>query len=262
MVKINLEICVGCGACAADCLGKKIEITDKRAVVKEPCLQCGHCVAVCPVNAVSIPEYDMADVEEWPVGEMNLSAETLLRTMKFRRSIRKYTKETVSPEKLEKLVQAGRYAATAKNLQDCHFVIVQKNLSRLKELVWNHIDRITAVPGGMDQNLLPYAEFNERRKKDPADDYLFRNAPAVIYIFSERGWDAGMAAQNMELMAVAEGMGVLYNGFLARISDRNTELKEWFGLSGKPVAACMLVGFPEVTYRRTAPRRAANVRLL
>ena len=25
-------------------------------------MQCGHCVAVCPVKAVSIPEYDMADV--------------------------------------------------------------------------------------------------------------------------------------------------------------------------------------------------------
>ena len=262
MVRIDSELCVGCGVCVSDCLGNLISLKGGKASMAGPCLLCGHCVAVCPVNAVSIPEYDMDDVEEWPAGEERLSAETLLRTMKFRRSIRRYTEEKIGRETLERLVQAGRYAATAKNLQDCHFVIVQKELPRLKELVWSHIDGLTAVSEGMDPNLLPYAGFNERRKKDPADDYLFRNAPAVIYIFSERGWDAGMAAQNMELMAVAEGLGVLYNGFLARISDRNEKLKEWFGLSGKPVAACMLAGFPEVTYRRTAPRRAANVVLL
>lgn len=262
MVTIDQKLCIGCGACVKDCLGAYITLTDKKASVKGPCLKCGHCVAVCPVNAVSIPEYDMDDVEECRWETAPIDAEALLRTIKSRRSIRRYKPEKVSEKKLQKLVQAGRYAATAKNLQDCHFVIVQKDLEKLKRLVWEQIDRLTAASDELEPELLPYAGFNERRKKDPEDDYLFRNAPAVIYIFSERGLDAGLAAENMELMAVAEGMGILYNGYLARISDQNTELKEWFGLTGKKIAACMLAGFPDVTYKRTAPRRRANVVLL
>ena len=65
MVTIDSNLCMGCGMCAADCIGKNILIEDGKAVVKKECFLCGHCVAICPVGAVSIPEYDMEDVEEY-----------------------------------------------------------------------------------------------------------------------------------------------------------------------------------------------------
>ena len=63
MIKIDLEKCIGCGMCSADCLAMNIEIKDGKASIKKECIQCGHCVAICPVGAVSIPEYEMEDVE-------------------------------------------------------------------------------------------------------------------------------------------------------------------------------------------------------
>ena len=63
MVFIDQDKCIGCGACAADCVGSRIELIDGTAHIKGPCILCGHCVAICPVSAVSIPEYDMEDVE-------------------------------------------------------------------------------------------------------------------------------------------------------------------------------------------------------
>ena len=65
------------------------------------------------------------------------------------------------------------------------------------------------------------------------DDYLFRNAPVVLYITSDWPLDAGLAAQNIETMAVSMGMGALYNGYLARITDCNMEAKKWLGIGGK-----------------------------
>ena len=38
-------------------------------------------------------------------------------------------------------------------------------------------------------------------------DFLFRNAPAVAFVAAERADDAGLAAQNMELVAASLGLG-------------------------------------------------------
>ena len=69
----------------------------------------------------------------------------------------------------------------------------------------------------------------------------------------------GRAAQNIENMAVSMGMGALYNGYLARVVDDNKELKEWLGIGEQTIKACMLLGYPAKTYKRTAPRREANL---
>ncbi len=260
MVKIDQEKCIGCGRCAEDCIALNIKLKEKKAKIKQECFQCGHCVAVCPVGAVSIPEYDMADVEEYKAEQFCLEPEKVLRSIKFRRSIRSYKPETVKQSDLEQLVQAGRYTATAKNNQDCWFIFVQNNLEQLKSMVWDYIDDMEKREGrNIDRELLPYVSFNRRRKANKKDDYLFRNAPVVLYITSDWSLDAGLAAQNIENMAVSLGMGALYNGFLARISDANAELKTWLGIEGKTIKACMLLGYPDRSYVRTAPRREANV---
>lgn len=260
MVKVDQEKCVGCGMCAADCLAFNIVVEAKKAKVKGDCLQCGHCVAVCPVNAVSIPEYDMDEVEEYEEGSFELNPEELLHAIKFRRSIRFYKPEKVEQKVLEQLLQAGRYTATAKNTQNCHFVFVQKEREELKDRVWNYIDEMEQREGRhIAKELLPYVAFNRRRKANAEDDYLFRNAPVILFITTDYPLDAGLAAQNIENMAVSLGMGALFNGFLQRIVNANEELKEWLGIGGKHIEACMLLGYPARYYARTAPRREANV---
>lgn len=260
MVYIHSDICIGCGKCAADCIALNIEIKEKKASVRKDCFLCGHCVAICPVGAVSIPEYDMEDVEEYDSQSFHLDPGQVLHSIKFRRSIRSYKGKKVEQEVLAQLLQAGRYTATAKNNQDCCFVFVQKELEQLKAMTWEYIENRTKEQGrNLDKAMVPYAVFNRRRKADPADDYLFRNAPVVLFITSDWPLDAGLAAQNIETMAVAMGLGVLYNGFLAGITEANTELKKWLGIEGRTVKACMLLGYPDRSYARTAPRREAQV---
>ena len=259
MVRINGEKCIGCGKCAEDCLALNIEVR-KTASVQGACIQCGHCVAVCPTGAVAIPEYDMDDVEEYRPDDFCLDPGQVLRSIKFRRSIRSYKQKKVPENDLELLVQAGRYTATAKNCQSNGFVIIQDGLEQLKQMVWDYIDEIEKRDGqNIAPELRPYIGFNHRRKADPADDYLFRNAPVVLFITSDYVLDAGLAAQNMETMAVSLGMGVLYNGYLARIADTNEALKGWLGIENRTIRACMLVGYPDRSYVRTAPRKTADV---
>ena len=106
---------------------------------------------------------------------------------------------------------------------------------------------------------MPYIAFNRRRKIDPSDDFLFRDAPAVLFITSDWPLDAGLAAQNIETMAVSLEMGVLYNGYLVRIAEKDEELKKWLGIEKETIKACMLLGYSAKCYLRTAPRRNPRV---
>lgn len=261
MVQIDSKKCVGCGLCAADCISLNIQVEAGKANVQDACFLCGHCVAICPKNAVSISEYDMEDVENYEEGKFTLEADQFLRSIKFRRSIRDFKQQKVEQKVLEQLLQAGRYTATAKNSQNCCFVFVQEKRDELKQDLWEFIDqRVQEQAGQIVQDLIPYAAFNERRKADPQDDYLFRNAPVVLYITAEYALDAGLAAQNIENMAAAMGMGALYNGYLANITNQDQKVKEWLGIADKEIRACMLLGYPGRSYWRTAPRREADVR--
>ncbi|MBQ5702715.1 MAG: nitroreductase family protein, partial [Peptococcaceae bacterium] len=133
MILIDKERCVGCGLCAADCITVNLQLVNGKAEVKGGCLECGHCVAICPQNAVSIPEFDMADVSAC---RMELDADVLLQAIKGRRSIRNYQAKKVEKDKLHLLAEAGRYTATAKNTQGCRFVLVQDELDTFKDMIW------------------------------------------------------------------------------------------------------------------------------
>jgi nitroreductase len=63
----------------------------------------------------------------------------------------------------------------------------------------------------------------------------------------------------MELMACAQGLGVLYSGFLTR-ACASKKIKAAVGIpEGKEVLTVLLVGYPDVKYRRTAPRKKADI---
>ena len=147
LIEIDAGRCIGCGKCVADCVGSNLLVEDGTARVKGRCILCGHCVAVCPTAAVSIPGYDMADVEpSAPAGE-TIDAADLLRAIKSRRSVRSFKPEPVGRQELEFVLQAGRYTATAKNAQGCRFVVVQDDLAELKRLVWDGIEELACAAG-------------------------------------------------------------------------------------------------------------------
>jgi UDP-glucose 4-epimerase len=64
-VKVDEEMCVGCGECKEVCVFKGMEMIDDNAQVnQERCLGCGRCEEVCPNNAISIEFSNPRDIEE------------------------------------------------------------------------------------------------------------------------------------------------------------------------------------------------------
>lgn len=264
MVEINEELCIGCGKCVNDCISGILRLKNGVARARIACIACGHCVAVCPVNAVSIPEYDMEEVEKYSKGLFELDIDQFIRVIKFRRSIRNYQERKVEKEKLDKIVQAGRYTATAVNYQDCRFIVVQEQLEQLKDMIWEGIEGLFSIDdtemSEFDKKYIEaYKGFYNRHKRNPKDDYLFRNAPVVLFVAADILVDAGLASQNMELAAIAQGLGMLYNGYLVRVVAMNEKVKEWLGVDSKQLVTCMLLGYPNISYQRTAPRRKGDI---
>jgi nitroreductase/NAD-dependent dihydropyrimidine dehydrogenase PreA subunit len=270
MIVINGEKCIGCGSCVKDCSPNNIEIVDSKARVKNAtCLECGHCIAVCPMNIVSSDEYDMSDVKEYDKNTFDIKPENLLNFIKFRRSIRQFKNQPIEDEKLLKIIEAGRFTATAANSQKVSYVVVrEKNIPELRRLALESLcDSIKATSLQSQQNpaIARYAqrfmEMYESDKKEPGkNDGLFFNAPAVILIAADSAVDAALAASNMELMTFALGLGTFYSGFLMRAVQGSAKISNFLGLAdSQSVKVCLVLGYPDVTYLRTVPRKSANI---
>lgn len=260
MVDLDRERCTGCGVCIGDCIANNLKIMDGKAAVIGKCINCGHCVAVCPVNAVSVPEYEMHEVEEYDPETFTISPLNFLHAVKFRRSIRNFKNRPVEREKLERIVKAGQYTETAVNYQDVRFIMVQEGLDEIKALAWegwlhygNSVQE--SNPAMADSIRKQY----EAHQKDSKTDRLFFDAPVLLVIASDVPLDGGLASANIEMMAAAEGLGVLFDGYVVRALNENPQALEWLGIGNKTIASCMLLGYPDISYQRTAPRKPADV---
>lgn len=54
MVKIDKELCIGCGICEEQCAFAAIEVIEDVAVVGESCTLCGACVEACDPGAITM----------------------------------------------------------------------------------------------------------------------------------------------------------------------------------------------------------------
>ena len=55
-LKLDQNICVGCGMCATVCPHQIFEIHEKKATIMDfdACMECGACAQNCPTAAISV----------------------------------------------------------------------------------------------------------------------------------------------------------------------------------------------------------------
>ena len=139
---VDREKCIACKQCIKDCPVRVISLQEGKAYINnEGCIKCGHCIAVCPVEAVSTDDYDMSEVKPYDKETFTVESETLLNFIKFRRSVRRFKDMPVEKEKIQQIIEAGRFTQTSTNSQDVSYTVVTDKLPQLKELTYESLNQ-------------------------------------------------------------------------------------------------------------------------
>ncbi len=251
---INSDLCVGCGVCVKDCIGEHIYMSDGKAKVKDGgCIKCGHCFAICPVKAVEMPGYDISGCDG--LGSMeDFDSDKLLLAMKSRRSVRQFKSMPVEKEKIEKIIEAGRYCPTATNSQDIHYTVITESLDSVQADAVSFFKRLK-------KSVSPLAKYIGNMTV--GDDFFFKGAPLVIIVSGKSKTNACLASSYMELMATNLGLGVFYSGFFVAASKLCGKVKKKMNLSKDLTPyTCLVIGYPDVSYKRIPPRKNPNINYL
>ena len=271
MMYVDKEKCIGCKLCINECVVRgDIDFVEGKANIKNvTCFKCGHCIAVCPENAIYTDEYNMDEVKDYNKEEFSIDEDNLLNFIKFRRSIRSFKKKDVETEKLLKIIEAGRFTQTGGNRQDVSYIVVKEGIDKLKEMTLETLnkmgqgilDNLTEETIGLKTYAEMWIKMYEEYKVNPSEkDGLFFNAPAVILVISNSQVDGALASSNMELMTNALGLGTFFSGFFIRALQGNKKIMDYLGLDeSKQVVTCMVIGYPNIKYSRTAPRKNAEI---
>lgn len=116
--------------------------------------------------------------------------------IKTRSSTRGYTTEPLTEEELDALIHAGLQAPTAANRQEIHFTVLKGDHPLLQEIE---------------------DEKNRLRDLSNLPHNFYYEAPTVVILSGDRNFrwsflDAGIAVENMALMAEELGLGNLIIG--------------------------------------------------
>ena len=253
-VSIDKEKCIGCGKCVADCVSEKIKLVNGKAeYMYERCIECGHCYAICPVKAVSMENFigfegeDVYDVTK-------IDSDELLSAMKSRRTVRRFKDKEISRENIEKIIEAGRYCPTGTNSQDFAFTVLQKSIPEIEK-------DCVKLFRFVKNTATPFSKYIKNMTID--DNFFFKGSKAVIVVSGKGSTSSCLASSYMELMAASLGIGVLYSGFFTAAAKLNPKILKKLDLpKGHSPVTCLVLGYPDVEYKRIPPRKKAEIKYL
>ena len=251
-IQVDNEKCIHCGLCISDCIAKCIKFDDSDVPFMsnpENCIACQHCLAICPTGALSFDNKSPNDSE-------NVNYNDILSLIKSRRSVRKYKSEEISQEVMEKLKSMLPYIPTGCNSHALHFSIVTKKsvMEKLRDKVNSRVIKVLN-----SKAFNPIAKKFQRYKNAflSGEDVVFRGAPHLIVVSSPitapcATVDPIIALSYIELYANHLGLGTCWCGYAEKCIKLFPDICEDLEIpSGYTPVYAMLLGIPDVEYRRT-----------
>lgn len=294
MITINQETCKACGICGLVCPRHVLETVErdhrKMTIVSpervEVCMGCGQCAAVCPTDSIRIEGMEPEGFR--PVGEIEIQEHQLLSLMEQRRSIRRYREKQVPRETLDRILEAAHRAPTGTSRRTTGVIVID-NKEKLKEIselifsLYEGLDRALRNPigrffvrrkagkrvmGTLQDFVMPGMRWYIRWYREGKGDEILRDCPALMLFhspFMEPMAEANcaIAAFHAIFMAQVLRVGTCFNDLIPPACNRSPEIRKFLGLPAeREVYSSLTMGYPRYPFRRTIPRRLAEVRYL
>jgi nitroreductase/NAD-dependent dihydropyrimidine dehydrogenase PreA subunit len=321
---VDDEQCTGCGRCADACpmqilavVDGTVRSNDRYPVFK--CITCQNCVASCSKGAINIEGDYRVHRGFWknvhlfdgtktlPVPPANARGESYEhfraqvteteRVILTRRSIRLYRKKPVETDKLNRIIEAGRFAPSAGNNQPWKFVVIRngrvidevndlckKALRKGSYLLMPHAYLDKRTPGPTDarytwwQKLVipllsifrtgdvePRARGGINTATSDPGYHIFFEAPVLILLLADRRGigsvqlDTGICGQNMVLAAHAMGLGTCWVSLVRGLNFHPDYLKKLGVEEPFEVITSIAVGYPAGRIDGVVAREPARV---
>ena len=189
----------------------------------------------------------------------------LMDLIKARHSIRKYTNEQISREKLETILEAGNYAPNAGGGQRSMMVAIHN-----KELA-SHVGKMNMA--NFDRTHL-VGSFVSKEQPSTIDDSSIKNgfydAPTVICIFAQNNFmfktaDAFCMAENMILQATELGIAscIISRGYETFDNEEGQKLmKEWEVPEGYTCQCFVILGYIDGEQPHSKPRKPGRIKII
>ncbi len=277
---LDTRTCTACGLCAQVC-GLDVIVRDgnghpaiNRAAY---CHACGHCVAICPHNALSIP--GIASDEYAAVRAPAISNDDMAAFLLTKRSCREFKERPVERSVIEDLIAVARMAPTSINCQERAFIAVtdQRKIAELRAALIKHIRSTLGLiklaaskPASLFLTADSQAHMHHLRADfevalrhiDAGDDYLFHNAPCLLFFtgiaMDPSGRDHTLGAQHY-LMLYAEtlGLGTCINGYAQ--SAPKILAKHLDAPQAHTIYGAIMLGYRKHTYQKRVYRKPASI---
>lgn len=264
-ITIDKNKCIHCGMCIKDCIVNCIEFDSEKIpkYVKDgdrKCIACQHCMAICPAGALSFGGKNPDDSE--PVGYCN--SDDLLRLIKSRRSVRFYKNQDVPPKKIAKLTEMLAYPPTGGNVDNLHFSIVG-TAEKMHAIIKDTYDKI--LSSDKDSPVIKFSREQYKKGKD----LIYRGAPSMIAVSVDKSKaivgcenaDPIISLSYFELYAQSLGLGTVWCDLALTIAQEIPEVRALLEIpENYTLNYIMLLGVPNIKYKRTVQREPAHVKVI
>jgi nitroreductase/NAD-dependent dihydropyrimidine dehydrogenase PreA subunit len=269
VITVDREKCNQDGICASECPARIIKMDEKEGYpVSTPefegfCQRCGHCVSVCPTEALRL---DWLGPETCPAikKELGITPKQAEQFLRGRRSIRTFKEKKAPREVLEKLLEIGCSAPSAKNQQPWHWIVVQEP-AEVRRLAGMVIDGMRMFIQASPEEAETMGFERAVASWDEGYDRICRGAPHLVVVHADKNWafgaeDSALALSLIDLYATSIGLGACWAGYIYKTVNAYPPLFEALGLPSDHLAfGAMMIGYPKFKYPRIPVRNRPRV---
>jgi len=289
IMKINKDVCTGCGLCIQSCPFKCWEMGDDNyPKMKEEyiCISCFNCMIPCPSGAISIEQaYHVKEGffdTDFPAIKPPLSPKDAdgnptewtetERLILERRSVRHFKPNPVPESLIRRVLESARFAPSGGNHQPWKFTAVtdQEFIAQLEETIhgvwaglhqaYSNDDAAVSLVGNLPTGVFdPRTQYGIRciaKKELP----IFFKAPVVIFLgandkMNNPEMSTGICGQNMNLAAMSLGLGFVWTNFGGVGANLIPEIKSKLGFGDSwQIQTAICIGYPKFKQKGLVPR--------